>query len=144
MKMQHLLRGLERHGIGHRALGETDFYRICEELDIEIWWSNKRFPLFFSVPDDDLRIIILPKRLSGLQMLFAAYHELGHCLNDVGAEPCIAFLGGNDRREREADAVALVALFPSPRIEDAEYPIFCRFSRKLWDDRQRLFFLYGI
>lgn len=143
--MQHLLRGLKKHGIGSRALTETDFLRICEDIDAEIVLSDRRYPFYFNVPADDLRIIVLPKRLTGLQYLFAAFHELGHCLNDVGSEPCIAFLGGhNTRREREADAVALVALFPSPRIEDTQHPIKCRFAQKLWADRQRLFFLYGV
>jgi hypothetical protein len=144
--MQYLLSSLTKHGIGSRALTDTDFFQICESEGTEVYFSDRRYAFFFTIPDEgDLKVIVLPKRLKGLRFLFAAFHELAHCLLHAGHDPSIAFLKGRDRRhECEADAVALIALFPSPLPEDAQFPIEGRFAKKLWKERQRLCLRYGI
>jgi Zn-dependent peptidase ImmA (M78 family) len=139
--MKHLLHGLERHGIGRRALTEIDFERICAREGVDIFWSDRRYALYYT-PTDDVKIIILPKRLTGPELLFAQFHELAHYLLHGGDDPCVAFLGQSDRKcEAEADAVALVSIFPT-----VEQPplMYSRFVRKLWDDRLALYFNYGI
>lgn len=142
--MQHLLRGLERHGVGHRAFIEDDFWRICSEEHIDVHWSRKRFSFYFTVPDEDLRVIVLPDRYSGPRLLFAMCHELAHHFLHGGDAPCVAFQGLSDTRyEAEADAVALTWMIPQQVLsvpDDTE----SHFVRKLWSDRRRLFFLYGI
>lgn len=138
--MRHLLHGLERHGIGRRALTEIDFEKICTREGVEVFWSDRRYALYYVV--EDVKIIILPKRLTGPKLLFAQFHELAHHLLHGGSDPCVAFLGQADKKaEAEANAVALISLFP--RIEQP--PLMdSRFTRKLWDDRVRIYFLYGI
>lgn len=115
---------------------EDDAYRTCEKERVEIFWSKERFPFYFTVPDDDLRIIVMPQRLSGIELRFAFYHELSHHFLHGGDEPCVAFYGGRDKKcEAEADAVALIALFPT--LNDS--PLFCNeFTQELWAARLRL------
>lgn len=141
--MKHVLRGLERHGIGTRALCEDDFYRICAREDIEVVISPRRFAYYLTAPSYDLRMIVLPQALSGLHLLFAQFHELAHHLLHGGDDPCIAFLGESDKKcEAEADAVAVLSIFPSI----AQPPAFFEsaLAAKLWDDRLRLYQNYGI
>lgn len=136
------MRGLERHGIGSRALTEIDFERICLREGVDVFWSSKRYPFYFTVPEDDVKIIVLPKRLTGFKLLFAQYHELAHHFLHGGDDPCIAFLGQSDKKcEAEADAIALVSIFPTVRQPPL---LYSRFERKLWDDRLALYFNYGI
>lgn len=142
--MKLLLTGLKKHGIGRRALNEEDFLRICHKDDIEVFLSSKRFPFYFTVPADDLRVIVLPKRLTGARMLFVMFHELAHHWIHGGDDPCIAFLGGRDKKcEAEADAVALIALMPTPD-SPIEAPGDPRFVQRMKEDRQRLSFFYGV
>jgi len=144
--MKYLLTGLRKYGVGRRALREEDFWQICADADIEVVWSRKKYPFFFTVPEDDIRCIVLPERFSGPRLLLAMFHELAHFWKDGGDEPCIAFQGLIDHKcEAEADAIALVALFPDPKammteLDFADSPCY----RKLWKERQRLYFLYGI
>lgn len=142
--MKHLLTGLERHGFGRRAMTEIDFYKICDRDDIEIFWSDKRFPFYFTVPDDDLRVIVLPKRLNGVRLLFVMFHELAHHWLHGGDDPCLAFLGGRDSKcEAEADAIALLALMPRPD-SILDLPGDPKFAQRLIEDRNRLTFFYNV
>lgn len=130
--------------MGRRAMTEDDFWRVCHENDIEVFWSAKGFPFYFTVPADDLRVIALPARLSGLRLLFVQFHELAHFWRHGGDEPCIAFLGDSDRKcEAEADAIATIALMPTVDfvIEEFSDP---RFIAKLREDRYQLHRLYGM
>lgn len=140
--MKRVLHGLKRHGIGQRALTEIDFERICAKEGIDIFWSNRRYALYY-VPEDGVRIIILPKRLTGLHLLFAQFHELGHHFLHGGDDPCVAFLGQSDKKyEAEADAVAIMSIFPTITKPPAFFA--SAFAQKLWDDRMQLYFNYGI
>ena len=135
--MRHMATGLQRYGIGSRTFNENDFWRICADEDVEVFWSKKRFPMYFTVPADDLRVIVLPDRLIGIRLLFVMFHELAHHWLHGGDEPCIAFLGGSDRKcEAEADAIALLALMPHADsvIDDLDY----RTVRRLGAMRQEL------
>jgi Zn-dependent peptidase ImmA (M78 family) len=144
LKMQHLLRGLERHGIGSRALTEDDFWRFCSDEDIEIFWSKKQFAFYFTVPRKDIRTIALPSRERGLRLLFSMYHELAHHWLHGGDEPYTAFRGLSDcKDEAEADMVALVAIFPLTELPNG-CPEDGRFARRLWNERLRLYSLYRI
>lgn len=138
--MRHLLHGLERHGIGRRAITEADFYSICEKERIAVIWSDLPFSFYFAARD--VRCITLPKKLSGLRLLFHALHELGHAFTHSGLKPAVYWHGiCHDRNESEANAVALIALYPSPFTRPT---IDSRFAAQLWQDRERLYFLYGI
>lgn len=143
--MQNILNGLDRYGFGHRAFTEDDFNAICVAEDIEIFWSRKKYAFYFTDPDKDIRAIVLPDRETGLKRLFAMYHELAHHLLHGGDEPCVAFMGLSDSKyESEADAFALVALMPKAQLAEIEIFEDSRFARKLWRERQKILFYYGI
>ena len=141
--MRHLLHSLKRHGFGRRAMTESDLYLLCDLYDIDIVWSDRNFAFFFTDPDWNVRGIVLPKKLSGLRLLFAAYHELGHSMTAGGDEIHVALLGDSDHKcEAEADAIALIALMPSPDTEIDHYgdPEFARY---LVEARRRFADEYG-
>lgn len=56
-----------------------------------------------------------------------------------------SFAIGHSKDELEADAIALLALIPKHKIlEVAEEYGQTRATNKIWQDRCRLYFLYGI
>lgn len=141
--MKHLLRSLEKYQIGIIPFTEQMFYDICEQLEIEIIWSQKKYSFYFSAMG--FSCIVLPKRVKGLRLLFAMAHELAHALEHVGDEPAAAFNGLCDGKgEAEADAVALVALIPKNKIKQMAFLDGSRYGSKLFNDRIRLLFLYDI
>ncbi len=145
--MKHLLRCLERYGIGSRAWTEDDFWNACSLTDTEVVWSKSRFPFCFTVPDEDIRCIVLPRSFTGPQLLFAMAHEFAHIALHGGDDPCIAFQGYSDAKyEAEANAAALIALIPKQVLLSAADHSRCRspYLRKLWHDRERLYIIYGI
>lgn len=122
---------------------EDDFWRICADEDIEVCWSRRKYAFYFTVPDDDLRIIVLPERFTGVRLLFAMFHELAHHLLHGGDQPSMALMGRSDPKwEFEADAVALIALMPDIEVRDPPPFEESRYTQKLWRDRHRLKFLY--
>jgi hypothetical protein len=138
--MKQLIRGLERHGIGQRALTESDFHSICDKEQIAVVWSDLEFSFYFSA--HHVRCITLPKKLQGIKLLYHAFHEIGHHWTHAGINPGVYWHGiHHDRNEEEANAISLVALFPTvsrtPNIDS-------RFMHNLWQDRLRLHFLYEV
>lgn len=144
--MKHLLTRLERYGIGSRALNEDDFWRIAEAENIKIIYSEEKFAFSFTLLGR--KFIVLPYRRKGLKLLFSMFHELGHMLLMNGKEPNVAFQGleccDNDKAEAEADAIALVALIPKRLLLEMSLMDNTRYGDKLWRERCRLYFLYGI
>lgn len=142
--MQHLLRGLERHGIGHRAMTEDDFWNICHDEGIEVVLSRRRYAFYFTVPETDVKAIVLPERRTGPRLLFSMFHELAHHFLHGGDEPCIAFQGLSDSKcEAEADAVALIALMPRQILPELEWCDIEAIGFEHWKARERLA-LYGV
>lgn len=123
---------------------EADFFEICEIEGIEIIWSADKFAFYFTMLGE--HFIVLPKRKRGLRLLFAMFHELGHYFAHSGDEPETAFLGDpHSRNELEADAVALIALVPYSEIDNAAKELGeTRYGDRLWRERKRIAFLYGI
>jgi len=124
---------------------EEDFYRICEAEGIEIVWSDKKFSFYLCDPEFDIYCITLPKRRKGLRLLRDMFHELGHHFMHIGNDPAAAFSGlTDDRDELEADAIALVAMIPKHMLKEMAFLDGSRFGDHLYNERIRLFFLYGI
>ncbi|MBC7901507.1 MAG: ImmA/IrrE family metallo-endopeptidase [Saprospiraceae bacterium] len=106
-------------------------------------WSQKKYSFYFSALGHSC--IVLPKRKKGLRLLFAMFHELGHHFARVGDEPAAAFEGMcNGKAEPEADAIALVAMMPIDMLKEMAFFDGSRYGGKLYNERLRLFFLYGI
>lgn len=141
--MQHFPKSLERYGIGSRIITEKDCFAIAEQEGIEVEWSDKKYSFYFSVLG--YSCIVLPKRKKGHQLLFAFLHELAHHFLHAGDEVSASFLDGHAKDELEADAIALIAMIPRHKLRDAAEEFgHTRASNKIWQDRCRLFFLYGI
>lgn len=140
--MKQLLMRLERHGIGTRAITEDDCFRIAEAEGIEIVWSDKKYSFYFHVLGH--HCIVLPKRKRGLRLLFDFLHELGHHFVHAGDEIAASFAIGHSKDEFEADAIALIAMIPKGKILEMAEMDGTRFGDKLWRDRVRLYFLYGV
>lgn len=141
--MQYLPTRLEQYGLGSRTFTETDCHTIADDEGIEIIWSDKKFSFYFSVLGH--HCIVLPKRKRGLSLLYAFLHELGHHFLHAGDEITASFLDGHSKDELEADAIALIAMIPKHKImEVAEEYGHTRRTNRIWQDRCRLFFLYGI
>lgn len=134
------------HGIGKVAQSEADFLRICDLENIEVIWSDSKFSFHCSTPLGSF--ITLPKRLKGIEMLFAAFHELGHHYLSAGRSYSVDWLDmPHGRDEREADAVALVAIVPASRLHRLHEILDIapkRAARRIYDERRRLNFFYGI
>ena len=138
----------------HLGLNEfvwTDDYidRVVEGEGIEIINSSGKFSWYMTVENEPF--IVLPRRLKGLRRTFALLHELGHHFRHYGETPNQAFFHGlhdvqDAKDEAEADAFALVALIPLDKIDSfdflEEHPN--RYARKLFEDRKKLKFLYGV
>lgn len=145
--MNLLLEKLRPLGFNDRPLTETDFHRICEAEHIEIVWSDTKFSFYFSA--FGLSCITLPKRLRGLRLLFAMYHELAHHFLHAGKQPSVLWLKmphENGKEETEADALACIALIPKRDLGKFgildEYPR--GFAKKIYNDRLRIYFLFGV
>lgn len=144
--MKNLSTLFAHYGIGLRSLTEDDFWRICEIEQITVIESEQGV---FSFVLLGRKFIALPKSRKGLKRLFSLLHELGHLLLMNGKEPAFAFQGlkhcDNDRAEAEADAIALIALMPRHLIEQMQDEMcITRYGAKLWRERRRLYFLYGV
>lgn len=140
-----IIESLSQRGIGVHPINERDFYQICEAEGIEIIWSEERFSFYFST--DFGKFITLPKRLTGLKLLFAGLHELGHHFLSAGKPYAVEWHNMHDGRdEAECDAVALIALMPIGYLHRTDfldtYPQ--TYAKKLYDERLRLYFLYGV
>jgi hypothetical protein len=142
--MKTILSNLRPYGYGVRPLGEVDLHRICDQERIRIVWSDDEFA--FSISEVDWWAIVIPKRLKGLPLLFAAFHEIAHLLGGhAGETPCVMWNGFfDDKNEAEADAMALIALIPLSHLNRQEFLDGSRIAKKLWNERLRLYFLYGI
>lgn len=145
--MKFSLDKLTRYGFNSRALTEQDFYAICEAENIEVMEMYVSASFYMKVLGES--IIVINKRLKGLKRLFAMYHELSHHFLHGGrdAETQALFFGLNEsRNEVEADAMALIALIPLKALSNFDFldenPT--RYAKKLFKERQRLWFLYGV
>lgn len=141
--MKILLEKLKPLGFNGRVLTEKDFHAICEKENILINWSNRKYSFYFSAFGQSC--VTLPKRLKGLKLLFAMFHELGHHFAHVGDDPVVMWKDmPHQKDEFEADAIALIAMMPINLLREMAFLDGSRYGGKLWNERMRLYFLYGI
>jgi hypothetical protein len=137
--MQYLLKSLP---IGQKPLSEQDFYSICAKERVEVVWASSNF--YCSTPLGNF--ICLDKRLYGIELLFAAFHELAHHWISAG-EPYAAAGLGYGKDEMEADAIALVCIIPQSylhRIDEILDLAPRKVARQIKHDRLALYFLFGV
>lgn len=144
--MKLSLKKLSTYGFNQRPLSEADFYRICEEEYIEIierFQSNTFYMVIEGKP-----FIVIGTRKRGLKRLYAMFHELAHHFLHAGRLLNEAFFYGQieNKQEFEADAFATIALIPYYKIGDfdflEEHPN--KFARRIFNDRKKIEFLFGI
>jgi Zn-dependent peptidase ImmA (M78 family) len=139
------LERLKKYGFNRRELTERDFYAICEAEGIQVTEMDVPVSFYFCLLGE--RHIILNKKLKGIKKTFTMFHELAHhFLHGTDLPETAMFFGLNkSKSELEADAIALLAIIPK-KIGDFsfldDHPN--RYAKKLFKDRQRLNFLYGI
>jgi|GEM_PF-4056106 len=137
---------LRCYGIGVKPQTENDIPRLSKLLRIPILWTPGDFAFTYAIPDSIGRSFIgLPAKAKGIDLQFKAFHEFGHILSGhVGDEPEILWYDklSRDKREIEADAVALIALMPVG--SDWQDIRTSRFGVRLYNERLRLYFTYGI
>jgi Predicted Zn peptidase len=105
-----------------RALTERMFFKICAEYNISVGFVDIPTLLGFHTNINGKLSIFLDKNLKGYEFLFIAFHELAHALLHESTEPVsVSFYNQFEtRHEAEAEAVALVALFPTRRLKELE------------------------
>lgn len=91
-----------------KPLTENDFWQICEREQIQVVETNLVVNGFY-YEGQKRKIICLNKALQGLAWLESAFHELAHYF--LHAPP------PHDRQEREARAIALIAILPRTDLE---------------------------
>lgn len=97
-------------GFGMRPLTKTDFGRATRTLGITVDYQvfpTSRFRGMY-IEDNNEKIIFIDSRLTGDEELFVSFHELGHALLHSPGLACCS----RSKQDFEADAVALIALFP--------------------------------
>lgn len=133
-------------GVNKKFLAEEDFLKICDAEKIEIIETAGRFSWYMTVEGEPF--IVLPKRKRGIKRLFAAFHELGHHFRHYGKMPNQVFFQGlNDSKDEfEADGFATVCLVPKFALSSYDFledhPN--KFARRIYEDRKKLKFLYGV
>ncbi|HEY0429016.1 MAG TPA: ImmA/IrrE family metallo-endopeptidase [Pyrinomonadaceae bacterium] len=145
--MKFVLEKLTSYGFNSRVLTEQDFYAICEAEKIEVLEMNVSASFYMNVLGES--IIVLNKRLKGLKRTFAMFHELAHHFLHGGKNGTNAFFLGllDSKNEMESDAIALIAILPVSALSNFDFldeNPRSRYAKKLYKDRQRLYFLYGV
>lgn len=144
--MKLSLKKLSRFGFNQRVLTERDFYDICEKENIIVVEREVYTSFYFTT--DEYHFIVIKKSLKGMRKTFSMFHELSHHFLHGGRDTTNAFYFGmlETKAEFEADALALIALIPLPSLKNfaflEEHPN--RYARKLYRDRIKLNFLYGV
>ena len=118
--------------LNERQLTVDDFYTVAGQFEIEIFELKLRrrgYALFDYQTKEDF--IVLKKGMNELMFLETIWHEWAHT---------------QGLNEFEANAFRLIAMIPLPKLLDyswlEENPT--HYAYKLWKERRRVYFFYGI
>jgi Zn-dependent peptidase ImmA (M78 family) len=134
-----------------RPLTDEDFFAVCEREDITVVFD--RMPLLqgFVAKAGERNYIFLDLSLRGAQLAFVAFHELAHfALHEPRpkkTEVTFYSLCRPSKEDDEADAVALVALFPTsvlPLLEREPADADEEFLNSLISRRMMIYRQFGI
>ncbi len=134
-----------------RSLTENDFFEICEKELVAVVFEEMPILQGFTAKLKSRNYIFLDRDLHGLNFLWIAFHELAHYVLHEPRPRCAASvkfysLCRPNAQEDEADAVALVAIYPTTCLEDlqisapSEYP----FERDLISKRLAIYETFRI
>ena len=119
--------------LNERELTLEDFYSVASEYQIsivEMRLKRRGYSLFDLETRQDF--IFVKKDLDSLKMLETVYHEVCHSLISAN--------------ETEANAFRLIALIPATKLDSYDWleenPT--KYAFKLWQERLRVRFLFGV
>lgn len=144
--MKLSLEKLLRYGFNKRFLTEKDFYAICEQENITVLEMEVSTSFYMCVSGESF--IVIKKKLKGLRRVFSMFHELAHHFLHGANRATNAFYFGllESKVEFEADALATIALVPKFALYSYDFledhPN--KFAHKVFEDRKKLDFLYGV
>jgi Zn-dependent peptidase ImmA (M78 family) len=138
-------------GWGERALEEEDVLRILRREKIKLAEYPISGSLGFYMASAGRHFITVDSRLRGVQRLHVILHELAHYYLHVPAHATAAHffrLRPDTKQEFEAEAFALVALLPEPKLrrllatpEEEWEP---GFTAEMVEVRLKVLQLYGV
>lgn len=132
-----------------RPLTETDFYRLAARFGVSVEELPLRVNGFY-YQAAGRHVIAVNNRLPYQKKLFVMFHELGHfLLHSPQHSTAVGWysVGRRDKKEREADAFALCAIWPRAlvlRIVPADLSIDGDDAAAIFAARVRLLKKHGI
>lgn len=133
-----------------RALTEKDFFEICESENITVAFDEMPILQGFTAKMGERKYIFLDKNLRGISFLWIAFHELAHVIlhEPRSRKTGVKFfsLCRPSKEDDEADAVALVAIYPTKVLRSLELsaPSEFPFERDLISKRMRIYETFGV
>ncbi len=125
--------------LNEQPLTEAALLEICEQLQAKVYDLPLENQGYYVRRGSD-KFIFLKKSLGYLRRLETFSHETAHLATH---EPC-HFL--EFRHEQEAYAFALIALIPLESLRSGSFleENESYYAFKLWKERRRIYFLYGV
>lgn len=130
-------------GLNQTPLGWCTFFSVCRCEAITVQERPLAMKAVY-IRQQGVSGIFLNYKLPDEERLFYGWHEVGHHFLHSPRDLSVVRLAagvGNNKREAEADAVALCALLPLPLLlagnAETEWP-------ELLERRRRLFETYGV
>lgn len=131
-----------------RQLTEDDFFDICAHFGVTVDELPLRVDGFY-YEAAGRPFIAFNSLLPQTRKLFVMFHELGHfLLHSPQGEPAVNWhsIGRSGKKEKEADAFALCAIWPKSMVTDATEPDLVRddeSAAEMYSRRLRLLWRYG-
>ena len=130
---------LMKRGWNRRVLTNDDFDEWCERDGVMVMEEEIEYPGFYLIRNTQ-PVIVLNKKLRGIERQIVAWHEYGHHVLHVpnGRFFC---LDNIDKAEYQAHLIAAIALIPRPdlfrplsELQEEGYPLdFLRFRSRVFD-----------
>lgn len=112
--MLSIISRLAKNGFNTRRMSEADFFRICENEHITVQLETVETSFYFAVLGK--KFIIIPNRFTGMQRIFAMFHELGHHFLHYSPVQALFYDKCGGPQEEEANAFAAIALYPYSKL----------------------------
>ena len=130
---------LMKRGWNRRVLTNDDFEEWCERDGVMVLEEEMEYPGFYLIRNTQ-PVIVLNKKLTGIERQIVSWHEYGHHVLHVPTGRFFS-LGNFDKSEYQAHLVASVALLPKPylyrpitELQEEGYPFeLLRFRGRVFD-----------
>lgn len=147
--MLKIVAKLSRFGFNQHSLTLTDFHNICESELITVLYEDIDSSFYMEV--DGHRFIVISAKLTALETIYTAFHELAHaCLGEPRpTRACFFGLDESPVEEQMANDFATIALMPLRSVCNTQAFIEAHgaaapLAKKMHRRRVWLFDNYGI